>query len=241
MNNPSNLWELFYGDILKRISKDELIDFYITQKMSSVDISKKIGVSHRSVLNWLKYYEIPIRNLSESHYAKNRKEIPKEFSDYDTMYNLYVVKHYTKEQLGAIFDCAPHVIDRVLKNLGIHVRGSSEAKIGVQSGSSHHNWKGGISDLYSLCREYFQTNISPKIRERDNYTCQLCGLHSNLHVHHIISFSSILEDIIKENEDIKDKEELYKIIVNHPRFNDENNLITYCKNCHFYKIHKYKR
>jgi len=36
-------------------------------------------------------------------------------------------------------------------------------------------------------------------------------------------------------------QELYKIIVNDERFLDEDNLITYCKECHLFKIHKYKK
>lgn len=160
------------------------------------------------------------------------------------MYDLYVSQHKTKEQIGFIFNCAPHVIDRVLRKLDIHIRSASESKIGVQIGSKHHNWKGGVSSLYSLCREYFQTNISPKIRERDNYTCQLCGCHSNLHVHHITYFSDILKQIVSENyklNPIIDKEKLYKIITNDCRFLDEDNLITYCKQCHLFKIHGYNK
>lgn len=31
------------------------------------------------------------------------------------------------------------------------------------------------------------------------------------------------------------------IAINDKRFLDLNNLITYCKDCHYYKIHKYKK
>lgn len=224
-------------------SDDEIIfDLYVNQRKSSVEIGRALQASHCSILNHLKQMGVERRNLSQSHFAKNGKEIPIEFSDYDKMYDLYVVQHYTKEQLGEMFDCAPHVIDRVLKELGIHIRDASEAKIGVQSGAEHHNWKGGISTLESRCRQFYQDNISPKIRKRDNYTCQLCGSHSNLHTHHIIPFSTIIEKICEEHKDfdvVENVNELYNIVIKDKRFLDEDNLITYCKNCHLFKIHGY--
>jgi ribosomal protein L31 len=59
-------------------------------------------------------------------------------------------------------------------------------------GKNHHNWQGGISKLpYSF---NFNTTLKEKIRKRDNYTCQLCGITEEEHlivfgkaltVHHI--------------------------------------------------------
>lgn len=229
---------------MKLTSKEDtdIKNLYLNECLSSTEIARIFNVSHRTILNHLEKMGIDRRNLQESHFASNKKEYPKEFYDYEYMYNIYVNEHKTKQQIGEIFNCAPHVIDRVLKNLNIHVRDSSESKIGVQKGEKHHNWKGGISSLESRCREFFQKNISPKIRERDGYKCMLCGNVSNLHVHHIITFSKILNDIIKENlnlDPVKDIDILYDIIINDKRFLDEDNLITYCKECHLFKIHNY--
>lgn len=231
----------------RRLTKkdDEIIvDLYVNQKKSSVEIGQILQTSHRSVLNHLIQMGIERRNMSESQFAKNGKDVPNEFNDYNKMYDLYVTKHYTKEQLGEMFNCAPHVIDRVLRELKIHIRDASEAKIGVQSGREHHNWKGGISTLESRCRQFYQDNISPKIRKRDNYTCQLCGCNSNLHTHHIVPFSTIIQEICNEHKEldaIQNVNELYNIIISDPRFLDENNLITYCKDCHLFKIHGYSK
>lgn len=231
----------------RRITKDDdnlIFELYVNQKKSSVEIGKILNITHRSVLIHLEQMGVKRRNASESQFVKNNKDIPPEFSNYDIMYDLYIMQHYTKEQLGEKFNCAPHVIDRVLRELGIHVRNGSEAKIGVQSGSEHHNWKGGISTLEARCRQFYQDNISPKIRERDNYTCQLCGCHSNLHTHHIIPFATIIKEICDENKQldiVKNVNELYHIVINDKRFLDEDNLITYCKNCHLFIIHGYDK
>ena len=40
---------------------------------------------------------------------------------------------------------------------------------------------------------------------------------------------------------LKDKEELFEIMKQDKRINDNSNLITYCKECHLYKIHGYKK
>ena len=139
----------------RKITKEDddiIYDLYVNEMMSSTEIGKKIGVSHKSVLNHLEAMGVKRRSLEESHFSKNKKVIPPEFYDYEIMYDLYVTQYMTKEQIGDMFDCAPHVIHRVLKKLSIHVRGTSEAKIGVQVGESHHNWKGGVSNLNSRCR-----------------------------------------------------------------------------------------
>lgn len=83
----------------------------------------------------------------------------------------------------------------------------SKARIG----SRNPNWKGGIDkDPYPF---QFSYELKAKIRERDNHTCQLCGIgeeehrsvtHRNLAINHI--------DYNKRN-------------------NEPSNLITLCMSC----------
>lgn len=74
------------------------------------------------------------------------------------------------------------------------------------SGEKAYNWKGGLSFLpYSV--DWTET-LKIAIRERDRYTCKLCGEkqgEKTFHVHHI--------DYNKKNC-------------------NPNNLITLCPNCH---------
>lgn len=54
----------------------------------------------------------------------------------------------------------------------------------AHSGMNHWNWQGGISfEPYSID---WSESLKGSIRQRDNYTCRLCGkLQKNHHVHHI--------------------------------------------------------
>ena len=178
---------------MAKLTEDDDIkirNMYLIDKMSSTEIAKYFNVTHRTILNHLRDSGVKRRNLVESQFNYRKKEIPSEFFDYETMYDLYITQHYTKEQLGMLFNCAP------------------------------------------------------RIKERDGFKCQLCHSEDNLHVHHKYPFADILRDIIEENKDLdpeRDKYKLYEIIINDKRFTDENNLITYCKDCHQYKIHGYTR
>ena len=225
----------------------DLYSLYIVQKMSINKISKLFNSSERTIKQKLIELDIPIRGMSESQCAYYDKEYSDLLLDKDWLYNAYINEKLNTPEIGRILGHNATTIIRYLKRFDIPIRDGSESKIGLLSGDKHHNWKGGVTPLSILCREYFQTNIVPKIAERDNYTCQLCGkTHTILHVHHIYYFSRIIKDITNEHPELslsnqKDRQKLYNIIISDHRFNDGSNLITYCKECHCYKIHKYTK
>ena len=221
----------------------EIVKLYESGK-SSVEISKIMNITHRTVLNHLYHCGVNIRSYSDSLFNFYKKDRPIEIDNPDKLYDLYVVNKFSKKKIGLLLNVAPHVIDRCLRMYGIHVRNCSEAKIGLFNGSNHPNWKGGVTPLYSILREYFSTRQVPNILKRDNYTCQLCGAKKHLQVHHIKHFRDIFYEILSEypEYDVKeDKDVLYNIFINDERMLDENNLITYCRDCHLYEIHGYEK
>ena len=223
-----------------KINNDVVYDMYVNKKMSSTQIAKEFGCSHRTILLKLRKIGVERRNLSESQFVYCGSDFPNELLSYDYLHEMYEVRGMTRDAIGEELGVSPGCVKRYLIKCGIHVRGNSEASTGNRVGEKHPNWKGGITPLLLLVREYFSIHISPKIRERDNYTCQMCGKHSNLHVHHKVHLSKIIQDIIAENED-KTHEELYNVIINDERFLDEDNLITLCKDCHLFGVHGYKK
>ncbi len=88
-----------------------------------------------------------------------------------------------------------------------HSHKISESKIGLYKGKGNPNWRGGISFLpYS---SLFSRQLKERVRVRDNFTCQLCGVpelecNERLSIHHI--------DYDKTNCDI-------------------SNLVTLCRSC----------
>ena len=99
-----------------------------------------------------------------------------------------------------------------------------------QRGDKNHNWKGGIFPLASQIRKFFKyRQWRDDIFTRDSFTCQKCGqIGYNLNVHHIKSFSSLLQKY-----EITNLEE----VLSYNEFWDINNGITLCDKCH-HEIHK---
>jgi len=225
-------------------SKDKRIVELYNCGNSPNEIAEIVGLSRCSVKNHLKHCEIVLRDISNGLFLHNGKKFPEELKNYETLYDMYVVQRLSKKDIAETFNVAPSVINRCLKLYNIHVRGDSEAKFGLMKGETHPNWKGGRTSLYARLREFFGVHQTQEVLKRDHYKCQMCGSEHKLQVHHIRHFKNIFEEILSEHKDLslKDNEnELYDIITKDDRFNDLENLITYCKECHLYKVHNYKK
>jgi hypothetical protein len=66
-------------------------------------------------------------------------------------------------------------------------------------GENHHNYKSNITledrEQRRIFSEY--TNWRKTIFERDNYTCQICGITGRLHVHHLNGYHWAIEDRVE--------------------------------------------
>lgn len=227
-------------------SKDEWIVSLYKDGKSSTEIAKIVGMAHRTVQKHIAHAGYKLRNNSESKFVKNKKEFPEDLASYDSFYDLYVIQKLSKKELSSIYNVSPNVLNRLLKEYGIHKRGPSEALKGLMVGEKHPGWKGGPKELTRAVRNYIMYNISPIVLKRDRHKCQYpgCNCTKNLHVHHIRKFSDIYWEILNEHQDLdseKDILKLYDIMIHDDRINDTDNLITYCKDCHLYKIHGYNK
>ena len=158
------------------------------------------NIGHTSIKRHLIKCDVEIRSYSGAQFAYNKKDRPKELDDYEWLYNEYWGLNKTSYEIGEYLNCDYGTVIRSMIKLNIPIKDSSQSKIGVMCGSDHPNWKGGITPLNLLLRGYFHTNLVPKVAERDNFTCQICGkTHTILHVHHIKFFSTIVNEIIQEN------------------------------------------
>lgn len=145
-------------------------------------------------------------------------------------FNLYINKKLSTHKIAKLFNVSQVTIYKYLKKFKIKLRTLSEAQKGRispmkgkqhskqtkkiiseslkgKSGELSRNWQGGLSnEEYPW---YFNNLLKNKIRKRDNFKCQNCGIleknyYRNLDIHHI--------DYNKENC-------------------KENNLIALCNKC----------
>lgn len=209
---------------------------------STYSLEGMFGISHGNIKRQLIKRGVKIRSYSESQFNYNNKTPDERLKDKEWLEFQHWSLGKSCKDIGELLNVDPKTVRRHMKKFGIRTKNNSQSKIGVNTGEKHHNWKGGITPLNLLLREFFHTNLAPIVAERDKYTCQVCGAsHTILNVHHIKEFSKIVEEILNENKGLspsntEDKLKLYEIIIKDKRFLDLDNLITLCKSCHI-KIH----
>ncbi len=226
---------------------NRMIEMYCVQKMSANAIAAVFYTDHNTIIRNLRQNGISTRGIIDAQYAANNKEIPSDLLNAESLKKMHWDDGMSCKAIGERYGVDAGTVRRQMHRLSISTKTNAQSKIGLMTGSRHPNWKGGVTPLSLLLREYFHTNIAPKILKRDGYICQLCGeTHKALHVHHIREFAEIVSEICAEHSDLspndeRDRMALYEIITNDSRFLDEDNLITFCRDCHFFEIHSYAR
>lgn len=77
---------------------------------------------------------------------------------------------------------------------GSHFSPKTEFKKGENLGKKSHRWKGGITPYDRKERMKFKNEIQKIIFERDNYSCQICGIRGvDLQVDHIQPWAEYIE------------------------------------------------
>jgi len=61
----------------KTLSKDQLFDLYVNQKLSSREIAAQIGCTHQTIVNWLSNYEIKKKRRGHPLLSYDKK-VPKD-------------------------------------------------------------------------------------------------------------------------------------------------------------------
>lgn len=95
---------------------------------------------------------------------------------------------------------------------GLIIPWNKGKKVSEMSGANNPSWKGGITSKDRIERVKFRKQMQKIIFERDDYTCQMCGVRGvDLQVDHIQSWAEYVN----------------------LRFNI-NNCRTLCKKCHYF-------
>jgi transposase len=96
--------------------KEELIDLYIIQGLTTTEIGKMFNVSYTAINNWLREYGIPIKTNSEVQLKGRYKPTKEELED------LSVKKKLTTKELSIMFNVSTSTIRRWLKEYLIQLR-----------------------------------------------------------------------------------------------------------------------
>jgi hypothetical protein len=120
----------------------------------------------------------------DGHYRR-----PAPYKDEGWLRGRYIDQRRTQAEIAAECGVGPSVIGKFMRKFNIPARDRSESRMGRMVGPKNPSWKGGVADW-----DYAENwkVIARKIRNRDEWTCQMCGeQRSNwgrsLHVHHIDS------------------------------------------------------
>lgn len=200
----------------RRISKNDLQELYVKRKLSLKKICELRGRSIEAIRHDLMFYGIPTRRWHGGWGGLGPflTRLPKEI-----LVDLYVRKKKSAAEIGEDTGRTKRVILLNLAECGIRRRTVSEARknglingrIQPLHGEGHPFWRGGVS--FEPYPPEFNERLKEKIRRRDCYICQRCGMmqkeslgefQKKLAIHHI--------DYDKENC-------------------DESNLIALCPKC----------
>lgn len=109
-------------------------------------------------------------------------------------------------------------------------RSATLKKNGTFAGENSNNWKGGKTKIGAAIRSSAEYAIWRKsIFERDDWTCQKCGIRSKagvncvLQVHHIVSFAKLIHRLEIKN--------MFQAVSCKELWNTDNGE-TLCKLCH---------
>lgn len=157
------------------IDKDTLVELYINQGKTSVEIGKMFNVSANVILRSLRKNNIEVRDRTYKIKTWNKN---KPMSEEQKKILSEIAKKRTGEK-------APRYRATVSEETKNKIR---KALVGRYRGDDNPNWKGGSKyerNQWQSRDEY--KNWRNAVFSRDNYTCQMCGKKSNgdIEAHHI--------------------------------------------------------
>lgn len=171
------------------------------------------GKSQRQIAKENNCTRNDVRKALNKHNIETRpnpsEQSPEDFQNREKLYELYVDGERSYNQLAEMYDVAVATVQYWVNKHGFEYRSEHP------SGEDHARYSGGRTynrDKYGVS---WNEELRESIRERDNRTCQRCGvkghnLRNKLSVHHITPVSELPEQ----------------------EANDPDNLVALCPSCH---------
>lgn len=174
-----------------RPSKLELRKMYVDKHWLGIEIGRRLGVNKTTIYNWLRDADIEIRDSSDYIHPDLKNE--------QKLERMYVEKEMTMAAIADELGALPGTVRDYMTKYGIELRDQREEI----TGKKNPFWKGG-SKPYG---KGWTNEKRKSVLDRDNYSCQACGMPQEdhkketgqgLHIHHIIPASKF-ENPTKRN------------------------------------------
>jgi len=183
-----------------KISKQELQKLYHLEKKSLKDIANKYDVNAVTILNYMKRFKIPRRDINgpETRKLCAIKAKGRIISEAQRKQQSITVKKLWdngtyKRSWTWSKESRIKITGKNNRMYGKHLTAEHKLKLSIagknkQVGSKHPNWQGGRSfEPYNL---NFNAKFKEMIKERDGHKCMICmipeqNLKYNLCIHHI--------------------------------------------------------
>lgn len=152
------------------LSKDELNQMYLKEKMGSVEIAEKLNCSAQTIMYWLKKHKIPMRSINEAN-KEQRKRLRSSKRQTvfkltkDILYKEYVVSRKTPNQIASEYGCSWDVVRRNLLRCGFRLPQHTKGN-GKRTSTEYRR---------------FQKNALRKY----GYKCAICGYDKFVNACHI--------------------------------------------------------
>lgn len=171
--------------------KDWLVDQYVNQKKTTIQIAKELNVNYVTIWNWLCKFGIDSRGNCPEHH---------EYKDFNWLYDQYTVQGKSADLIGSELNVSQAVISNWVRRHGIpsHVNadwiGGDKSPmrrpeiVAKVSGENSCHWKGGLS-FEPYCEKWTES-LRKRIRAFFDYKCLTCGKSTedneqNLCCHHV--------------------------------------------------------
>jgi len=197
---------------------DELLDEswlyqqYHEKEKSAAEISRMLDCTDHTVRRWLDKHGIEKRSLKEVNRAKHT---PDELLDESWLRKQYVEDELTVIEIAEKLGCSQAPVSRWVREYGIEHRN-------IRSGKDHPHYNEN-KDEVSYGPGWM--DIAAQVRERDNHSCQRCGMENSEHIEKYGNGLTVHH--IKPLKQFKEGEE-----IDYSEANDTSNLITLCYICH---------
>lgn len=178
-----------------KIAKEQMVDLYVGQNLTTRQISAQTGISHRTLARYLHKFGIQPRPQGGKPHMVLRD---REWLNYQ-----YVNQIKSTTKIAAEIGASSRVVNSWLTRHGIktrpvgapigHNRNTETAKAKMSAakksryiGPDNWNWKGGDNKPSKERRSYQARVWRNAVRDRDGWECKHCGASDGkLHAHHI--------------------------------------------------------